>query len=263
MRWLQARLIGILPPHHRLGFSHTFTEADLFNPRCFRFQAVSEAAQTCSSTFELLLRSQRRFQASDVALPLFQRPGRTPVSMRSSFSTETSLKCRADVPLGHQPSQPRSASAGTLALGGRNPIAVNKMTLGCPIPHESHLPRGAADHKNSCQSRAVHGIPSTLQCGLFALAESCFGRADRSQQQSPVASSILPASHLAPHIGKRLYPRRVIRLFVVPLAQLIGHRSAFFCTWVRAASGILELCPLSRNQATGRGISRGEGGGPS
>jgi hypothetical protein len=36
--------------------------------------------------------------------------------------------------------------------------------------------------------------------------------------------------------------------------RLVGHRSAFLFTWVRSACKILELCSLSRNQETGRGI---------
>jgi len=89
----------------------------------------------------------------------------------------------------------------------------------------------------------------------LAVAESGFGiLIDRDDDRLRMMVAVALQSCLAPHICQCLDPRWIVGVVVVPSGRLVGHRSALFCTWVRSAREIVELCSLSRNQETGRGI---------
>jgi hypothetical protein len=89
----------------------------------------------------------------------------------------------------------------------------------------------------------------------LAVAESGFGiLIDRDDDRLHVMVAVALQSCLAPHICECVDPWWIVGLVVVPSGWLVGHRSAFFCTWVRSAGSTLELCPLSRNHEAWRGI---------
>jgi hypothetical protein len=83
----------------------------------------------------------------------------------------------------------------------------------------------------------------------LAIAESRFGILnDRDNDCLHMMVAVTLQSCLAPHIRQCLDPWRIVGTIVVPSGRLVGHRSAFFCTWVRSARKISRvLLALSKS----------------
>ena len=97
------------------------------------------------------------------------------------------------------------------------------------LSHDSGVDREKADRKNgpsaSPYSRDASASPLRPVQEKLAVAESRFGiLIDRDDDRLYMVVAIPFQGRLAPHIGKRLDPRRVIGIGIKPLGRLVGHR---------------------------------------